>query len=180
MKGHGLLTRIISESKITAPDQILNLLAKKLHYDLDFENSKIEDGMDMGVCMINKKENTISFSGARHPLLIIDKGKHSVIKGDRKSIGGKINDLPFTCNKISISKTANYFMYSDGYIDQFGGKNDKKFKSVNFIKLLESSYGKGAQNHLENLEENFMNWRGQQNRKLSPQTDDVLVIGFSV
>lgn len=87
MKGHGILTRIISESKITRPDLILNILAEKLHYDLDYENSKIEDGMDVSICTIDIKNNSILYAGAKRPLLIIDNGTSSRISGDRMSIG---------------------------------------------------------------------------------------------
>lgn len=180
MKGHGILTGIISENKITEPDQILNLLGEKLHQDLDYENSKVEDGMDVGICTIDKTNQTISFSGARRPLLIIDNNKSTKVLGDRISIGGELNKKNFTCHTLNFSKTANYYLYSDGFIDQFGGEKDKKFKSLNFSKMLLELYGKGADYHLEKIDETFMNWRGLNQRKLTPQTDDILVIGFSV
>jgi hypothetical protein len=113
-------------------------------------------------------------------LLVIDNGSTTRISGDRMSIGGQLLKTKFTCHKITISKTANYFMYTDGYTDQFGGINDKKFKNAKFIKLLEESYGKETKKHIEKIENTFMNWRGLHERKLTPQTDDVLVVGFSL
>lgn len=180
MKGHGILTGIVSDSKITQPDQILNLLAEKFYHDLDYENSKVEDGMDISICTIDQANQTILFAGARRPLLIIDNHQSTKIQGDRISIGGALKQDKFTCYQIRISKTANYFMYTDGYTDQFGGEKNKKFKNPNFTQLLIDTYGKGADYHLEKIESTFMNWRGLNQRKLTPQTDDVLVIGFSI
>ncbi len=180
MKGHGILTGIVSDSKITQPDEILNVLAEKFYQDLDYENSKVEDGMDISICTIDQKNQSILFAGARSPLLIIDNHQATKIHGDRISIGGALKQEKFTCHKITISKTANYFMYTDGYTDQFGGEKNKKFKNPNFTQLLIDTYGKGANYHLEKIESTFMNWRGLNQRKLTPQTDDVLIIGFSI
>lgn len=180
MKGHGILTGIVSDSKITQPDEILNVLAEKFYQDLDYENSKVEDGMDISICTIDQENQSILFAGARSPLLIIDNHQATKIHGDRISIGGALKQEKFTCHKITISKTANYFMYTDGYTDQFGGEKNKKFKNPNFVRLLLETYGHGANYHLNKIEETFMNWRGLNQRKLTPQTDDVLIIGFSI
>jgi len=180
MKGHGLLSRIISDLGIIEPAEILKELHKKLKYDLDFEQSQIEDGMDVAVCVIDKKNETLEFAGARRPLIIIENGHAQKIKGTSKSIGGTFydTDTDFVSNTVELNGNKDFYIFSDGFQDQFGGPNTKKYKTNRFVEFLKTIAFDSPMQQNQSLADELINWRTSKNGGITPQTDDILVIGF--
>ncbi|WP_375562748.1 7TM diverse intracellular signaling domain-containing protein [Bernardetia sp. OM2101] len=190
--GNNLLNQIINEKQLFYPSQILEELHEGVRTILKQDSdsnintlSTSRDGMDIALCVINRKENTLEFAGANRPLWIVKNGNFEEIKGDRKAIGGwqnKGEKREFTTHSIHLNGEMKVYLSSDGYVDQFGGDGQisKKFMSKNFKKLLidMNNNDKTTQN-LENqssiLEEVMKKWKGDE-----PQIDDVLVVGFVV
>ena len=190
--GNNLLNQIVEEKKIFYPSQILEELHKGvrtiLKQDYDSDTNVVNtsrDGMDIALCVIDKKRNILEFAGAHRPLWIIKNGELEEIKGDRKAIGGWQNEQKgekrnFTTHSIPLNGEMNIYLSSDGYVDQFGGqgKTSKKFMSKNLKKLLLNMTNKKQQDlesQCSTLEEVMEKWKGNE-----PQIDDVLIVGFAL
>ncbi|PWJ43150.1 serine phosphatase RsbU (regulator of sigma subunit) [Sediminitomix flava] len=179
MIGSQNLNEITKTKGITAPDEILAELQKAIAVNLDQNNNQNQDGMDMALCCIDMDTKTLSFAGAKNPLTYIDeKGELQTIKGSRASIGGQVEDTdtnPFERHDIQLKEGMQFYLYSDGYQDQFGGPDGKKFMSRRLREHLYSHRKNSLEKQGELLEETFDNWRGRER-----QIDDVMVIGIKV
>ena len=169
------LVEIVKVLKITETDKILNTLHAYICKTLKQDESKNLDGLDIAICSIDKENKQMEYSGARIPLVYIDNQKINIIKGDKYSIGGynkKINRT-YTKHTIELKKGMVFYMFSDGYQDQFGGEKNRRFRIDKFSNLLLeiSNYPMNTQKEI--LYETNINWR-----KTEPQTDDILVMGF--
>ncbi len=148
---------------------------------LQSDTTQVEDGMDGGVCVINKTKQTLEYAGAKHPLILVQNGYLREIKGDRQGINTFRVDIPthFTKHTIDISEPTTFFMYSDGYQDQFGGEQGRKFMKTAFLKLLEQIASKSPTEQKQILEttlDDWMNGNGMQTK----QIDDILVMGVQL
>lgn len=177
MIGTNLLNDIVSIRKITQPDEILGELNSGIRKLLrqDVEGAGSQDGMDITLCSIDKRTQTLRFAGANNHLFYFRGKKLELYKGDRKSVGGfqAGPDKPYTCHEMRYDPGDTFFMFSDGYADQFGGRDDKRMKTRNLIKLLESTLALGLPAQEQLLHEWYDQWKGG-----SRQTDDVLLIGI--
>ncbi|PWJ40757.1 GAF domain-containing protein [Sediminitomix flava] len=177
--GNDLLNETINIRGIESPELVLDMLNKEVNERLNQNDadSQSRDGMDMTLCVINKKESTLEFAGAKNPLFIIKNGELEVIKGDKMPIGGlqKYHEgKSFTKHTLTIDPEANYYMFSDGYADQFGGEDGRKFMMKNFKQLLIDNSSKPMDKQRTMLRRNLMEWMERQ----SVQTDDILVVGM--
>jgi serine phosphatase RsbU (regulator of sigma subunit) len=173
MLGVSLLNEIVLTKRITAPDVILNLLRAKIIEALKQEAaSVVKDGMDMTVCLLNQTNNRLYFSGANNPLYLIRKGKLTQIQGDKMPVA--IHEImdPFTIHEIALERGDTFYTFSDGYADQFGGPQQKKFLTKNFRNLLLSVQNLPMIDQGIELERTFEDYR-----KDVEQIDDVVVIG---
>lgn len=184
MLGTQNLNKIIHEKKITEVDEILNQLHVEIRQALKQEQNDIQDGMDIAICSIDNKQNTIEFAGAKNPLLLIfcendpiETPEEVYFKGDKFSIGGhqKEGERKFSKKVISIEKSCRIFLFSDGYKDQLGGDKYTKYMSKKFRQLLrDNSYVK-FETMEEILDQSHNAWK-----KTHPQTDDILIIGLQM
>ena len=124
MLGVALLNEIIIQNKEPEADKILNDLRKKLKTILD---KKSNDGMDIALCMIDTKKDIMQYAGAYNPLYHIRNNISTEYKATPNPIGNYFNEKPFTKHEIAIKKNDIFYIWSDGYKDQFGGKNNKRF-----------------------------------------------------
>lgn len=173
-----LLNAIINEKHITKPEQILYELDKKVSTSLQNEGTKtLPDGMDMSVCVIDQKNKKLTFSGAKNPLFWIRNGEMTVVKGSKASIGSSAikAEKVFETHSIDIEEGDIFYIFSDGYQDQFGGENDTKYLTKNFRKLLLDISSLPMHSQEKYLEREFNEWK-----KDKEQTDDILVIGFKI
>ncbi len=177
--GFNLLKSIVIERGVEDPAEILNQLNYETidTFKSSGTNRQIQDGMDMSLCVIEHNKNTLVFSGAVNPLCLIRNNEVSLFKGNRFSIGSfKENDSQkFDSHTIPFLPGDNFYMYSDGYIDQFGGSKGKKFKHQRFLHLLLSISHLSMTHQKNELKDNFNRWKGSEE-----QIDDVLVIGFKL
>jgi len=159
------------------PDGILNILRDRVISTLNDTNEEalVQDGMDIALSVYDKKAKTLEFSGAYNPLLVVRNNEIVTLKADRMPIGVHVKDKnKFTAQKIDVKPNDKFYMFSDGYIDQFGGKEDKRLKMKNFKNLILDIHKENFDKQKELLSNHFKNWRGK-----NSQIDDIVIIGFS-
>ncbi len=177
MIGINLLNEIVNRGIVEA-DLILNELHKEVRHALKQKHTESKDGMDMSICVIKKEEKVVDFSGANNPVIYIQNNELKIIKGDKNGIGGdqKETERLFTKHTIKIDTPTTFYIFSDGYSDQFGGGVGKKFYPKYFRQLIFEIYDKPMSEQKNILDKNFNEWKGREYQ----QVDDVLVIGFRV
>ncbi len=175
MLGVSLLNEIILNKKIIQPDQVLNVLREYVVHSLkqSVQTSGVKDGLDMCVCLIDFENNKMQFAGANNPLWIISGGQMNEIKGDKMPVAIHDNMSPFTNHIIDLKKGDTFYIFSDGYADQFGGPQQKKILNKNFKMLLQRFHELPMLEQGAKIDEFFEGWR-----KELEQIDDVCVIGI--
>ena len=176
--GFNLLNRALYEEKLHQPSHILNFLHSGIKSTLrKKETNAIKDGMDIALCKYNYNSYELEYAGALIPLMIIREGKIIEFKADYSQLGEIDEDFfePFTNNKLRVYPGDNVYLFSDGFMDQFGGKYNKKFLKKRFVKTLQENSGKSMQEQEQVLSRTFDNWKGD-----NEQVDDVLVIGIKI
>ena len=178
MIGVDKLNVCVGEKGITSPDKILSFLNEGIKTSLRQDDGKkaTRDGMDAAIITINQKEKTIKYAGAHRPLWFIQKGELHEIRATKVAVGGftPINQV-YELHEMKIEETTSFYMTSDGYADQFGGPNDKKFKVKAMKTLLIDNYKKPMTEQQEVLEQEMKAWS-----KGYEQVDDICVIGVVV
>jgi tetratricopeptide (TPR) repeat protein/serine phosphatase RsbU (regulator of sigma subunit) len=196
MLGITMFNDLIGDNCFDAPGAILDRLRENVKELLEQEGNTDEqkDGMDLAIAILNKNTREIHFSGANNPLYIIRKkgepdpngleqftslenGEYKLfeLKGDKQPIGTHWEETPFRTTSVKLREEDSFYLFSDGYIDQFGGVDRKKFKSMNFKKLLLSVQQECMEKQRETLEHTFDQWRGPHE-----QIDDIIVLGVKV
>lgn len=178
MLGYSYLNEIANNYKITKASLILNRLRNYIKTALrqTGKEDEAKDGMDMALCVLDLETRNLQFSGAYNPLYLIRNKKLMEIKGDKMPIGIYINEKKsFTNHEQTLKKGDIIYIFSDGYIDQFGGEKGGKFKSRPFKDLLLDIYGKPMNEQKEILNTTLEDWKGA-----NAQVDDILVMGFRI
>lgn len=176
--GHSILDNIVHNERIVDPSRILSSLDEKVREILSQQEIRSSSyGMDAAVIKIDHKNNRIIFAGARRPIYIIKNGELTEIKGDKATIGESFQFAPpvFTEHIIDIQKGDVVYAFSDGYADQFGEQQNKKYMSKKFKDLLLKIHGFPMLSQLNSIEEELKKWMGN-----NEQTDDILVLGFRI
>ncbi|MGJ3235103.1 PP2C family protein-serine/threonine phosphatase [Marivirga sp.] len=173
------MNQIVLQEKITDPAAILNKLHEGVNSYLKQSQTDNQDGMDASIVVIDEKNKLMNFAGAKNPLVIVNDNKEvEVIKGDKMSIGGKRKigiEGNFTSHSIDYNPLNTFYIFSDGFQDQFGGPNDKKFMVRSLRKLLQEIADKEMKDQFHILKKRFDDWKHGYS-----QTDDVLLIGFKL
>ncbi|MDQ3393075.1 MAG: serine/threonine-protein phosphatase, partial [Bacteroidota bacterium] len=174
--GYFLLNDIVRSRKISDPGLILDQLDEGVTQTLkqDMDDSKTKDGMDIALCKINLKKGEVEYAGAHRSLYYVHDGELTEFKGNKFPIGGGIykNQTNFTNNKIKFSKGDSIFFCSDGFPDQFGGPDIRKFGPQRLRELILSNLNEKMEKVHEVIDTEWGNWKGE-----GKQTDDVLLIG---
>jgi len=129
--------------------------------------------MDIAICSIEK--NTLKYAGAHNPLWIIRNNERIEYKANKQPIGKYDNLQPYTSHSIEVFKQDTIYIFSDGYVDQFGGEKGKKLKTTNFKKLLLSIQHEEMSKQKQLIDKAFEDWKGN-----NEQLDDVCVIGVRI
>ncbi|EAY29198.1 7TM diverse intracellular signaling domain-containing protein [Microscilla marina] len=176
--GNNLLNQIILEQKIVAADVVLHELNVHVKQSLKQNETHNRDGMDITLVVIDQQQKTMDFAGAQNPLYCIQNEELKVIKGTKSSIGGRHHnsDVLYDSCRISIDHPTTFYMASDGFQDQFGGKDNKKFMVRRFRKLLYEIHRKPMPEQKEILEQTLSEWMQGEYE----QIDDILVIGVKL
>jgi serine phosphatase RsbU (regulator of sigma subunit) len=177
--GFNQLNNAVIVQKARKASDILNELNKGVIQTLN-ENtgeSSIKDGMDMSLCVFDFKNNRMDFAGANNPIFIVRKNKLMKYKGNRFPIGAFVDNQPqqFTNNEIELQSGDMLYMFSDGYADQFGGPENKKFFTKRFEQLLLEIHTRSMEEQKEILKTTLYEWMGS-----NSQVDDILVIGIRI
>lgn len=177
MIGMNFLNQLVVENKLTDTAIILNKLHNKVKEALASnteEKRESNDGMDIALIKINKAENNLQFSGAVRPFYYFENNTLYLVKGDRYSIGGIKDEVtPFISHSFKLNSLQSFYLFSDGFADQFGGNSGKKFMLKNFQNLLVSIQELSIEEQENDINNAFMEWKGQ-----FEQVDDILVMGF--
>ncbi len=175
MIGNDLLNQIIIEKGIVRPSEILNRLNKGVKRALKQEsaNSETTDGMDIALCSIDLKNRTMEYAGAMRPLFHASEEFNKVL-GDKASVGGATNEnYQFTNHELNLKPGDSIYIFTDGYVDQFGGEKGKKFMTKNFKNLLAEIHQKNMSEQHQIINNTLIEWSREKE-----QVDDILVIGI--
>ena len=174
MLGVTLLNEIINGKHILMPDQIIENLRQGIIKSLKqvAEEDSIKDGMDIAVCVVDFDKNILWYAGANSPLYLVRGSELTHYRADKMPVAIHYRMEPFTLHKIDLQKGDAFYIFSDGYADQFGGPKQKKFMSNQLRETLVTMAGMPMLKQGEKLNEIFEGWRGD-----SPQIDDVTLIG---
>lgn len=175
--GYFLLNDIVRSRNIVDPGKILDLLDEGVTQTLrqDHGDAATKDGMDIALCRINTKTNTVEYAGAHRPLYVMKCGVLEEIKGNKFPVGGGLykNQTNFTTSKVHLHPGDGIYFSSDGFPDQFGGSEGRKFGSKRMRELVEELHPKPATEAGQAFDHAWETWRKDQK-----QTDDVLLIGI--
>lgn len=181
MLGNTLLRDVVDKKKIMAPDQILTYLNVEIVKLLHQQDNGNNDGMDMTVVCVDDQAQTLTFAGAHHKMVYVQDGATYIVSGDRCGVGGnsqKTKDTTFvtyTIDFIEGEEQPMFYLFSDGFRDQFGGKENKKYSLSKLVKTLQKNHQEPAERQRELLTEELITWMKEGNET---QIDDVLVLGF--
>jgi len=184
--GYNILKEItLNNDADIAPSVIMDKMSKgvvdTLNPKYDIEDDKIasqtKDGMDMSLCSVDYEKMELQYAGANNPLYLIRNGELIQYKANKFPIGFRADDIihDFTNNVIPVQKGDTFYVFSDGYADQFGGPKGKKFMTGRFRDLLIETSKLSIEKQKYFLDTTLKNWRGE-----LEQVDDVLVIGVRV
>lgn len=187
MIGYDMLKNIITVQDVVDPGQILQLMnngvvsmlrhsgGQEFGHELD-----VNDGMDMSVCVIDKVKKRLYFSGAINPLYLIRDNEILIYKGSRYAVGQVEveGENLFPTEVIDLHSDDVCYLFSDGYVDQFGGSEGKKFKYRRFRHLLLRIHRLGHVSQSTNIESMMNEWMNSSGKR-HQQVDDMLILGFS-
>lgn len=171
------LNKAVNEFGLIHPNDILNKTRELVIERFEKAEEDVNDGMDIALCAYFPKSKQLEYSGAHNPLWIIRNGSDEVeaYRANKQPIGQHIDLSGFDNHKVQLNEGDSIYLFSDGYIDQFGGEKGKKLKSTNFKRLLLSIQDLPMDKQHVHLKEYFEEWRGSEE-----QLDDVCVIGLKV
>jgi len=172
-----IMYKVINDQKIHSPAKALNAIDERLVSLIKKSSeSSANDGMDIALCTYHQKERKFLYAGAHRPLLLIRNKEIIEYRPSKFSIGGHSTDgKDFALNEIDAQPGDVFYLLTDGYADQFGGDNGKKFKFKNFKDLVLNISDKPMKEQKLILDETFEAWKGT-----LEQIDDVCVIGVKV
>jgi len=179
MLGYILLNQTITNPKVRTAAEVLNYLDHNLPKNLNSTNSEqnIRDGMDMSLCIFNFNSMKMEFAGANNHCWIIRDNQIIELRGDKQAISASVdlekND--FTNHIFNLKENDTIYLFTDGYADQFGGPNEKKFSYKRMRELLIANNDQSIQQQKESLEAAFEEWRGD-----LEQIDDVCIVGIKI
>jgi len=167
------LNRAVKEFKLNETGIILDKTCELVVDTFAKSNQDVKDGMDISLLSIDMINKKVQWSGANNPLLYFD-GKELIEKtADKKPIGKSDHSNAFTTHTIEYIPGTTFYLFTDGYADQFGGPNGKKFKYQQFRAMLAENAHKDPIAQHSFLDATFENWKGN-----LEQIDDVCVIGI--
>jgi len=178
MLGISFLEEIIFRKHISKPSEILNSLRSQIKQSLRQSGkfSKSKDGMDMAICIIDKDNLKMQYAGAYNPLYLVRNNEFIEIKATRNPVGIYLNEIPFANNEIQLQKGDIFYIFSDGFYDQFGGEKGGKYTSKRFKKFIIAKHKEPINKQTKIFENEFARWTSN----TYSQIDDVLIVGVKL
>jgi serine phosphatase RsbU (regulator of sigma subunit) len=170
---HNAMNRAVREFNLTSPGAILDKTTDLVLEQFEKSEEEVKDGMDIALCKLN--ESSVEYAGANNPLWIVRGEEIIEIKADKQPVGKFHKRTNFTTHKIDLLKGDTIYIFSDGYVDQFGGENGKKFKAKAMRSLLLSIQNLSMEEQREKIITTFNDWKAD-----FEQVDDVCLIGVRI
>ncbi len=183
MLGTSYLNEIVTSEIFLQPAEILNKLRDKVVKELSGTEGETKDGMDISLIALNLQTNELQWAGANNPFYLIRNNEQRAInneqltevKADKQPIGFHPKPFPFTNHNFNVQKGDSFYIFTDGYADQFGGPKGKKFRYSQFEKIFVSIQNQSMEKQKEILNETIDKWKGN-----LEQVDDICVIGVRI
>ena len=167
------LNRSTSEFGLTEPGVILDKTRDLVIGEFEQSDEQVSDGMDIAFCCL--EGNSLKYAGANNPLWVINENGVTEIKSDKQPIGKYPKNMPFTTHTLELQKGDTIYLFSDGFPDQFGGENEKKYKRKKMKDFLISVRAHSMKEQHELLNQEFESWKGK-----FEQLDDVCIMGVRI
>jgi tetratricopeptide (TPR) repeat protein len=180
MLSNQLLYDVIITQQVKQPNLVLNQLRIEIRRALNQTLSQARDGMDIALVCIDHNEKKLQFAGAGNPLIYFQNNELFEIKGDPSTIGGnaKSYEKDFTLHTLDIQLPTTFYLFSDGFQDQFGGERGRKFMHKRFKETLQHLHQENIETQLSILDNTFIEWTTAYEKQ--KQIDDILVIGVQL
>lgn len=181
--GNNQMHNIINENPLLSPGEVLS----KLHYKIikalkvEKDSTEVNTGMEMALCIIDKKNNLLTYAGANMPLFVLRDDHIEEIEPTKQGIGYSaffrkaLENIEFKNNTIKLEDDVSYYMTTDGIIDQFDHNNKNKYGKQRLLDLLIKTGKQNMASQKQNIISDINIWKGE-----TPQTDDVSLVGFRV
>ena len=172
------INRAINEFGLIHPGDILGTVSEIMQQELNrHKDTTVHDGMDIALICIDFENKQIEYAGAHNPLIIVRRNKIININADKKPIGyfvfNRSND--FENHTFKFHKNDKFYIFSDGFADQFGGPKDKKYSYKRLMEIILANSKLNFDEQKEELEKSYLDWKGDED-----QIDDILVLGFTI
>lgn len=167
------LNRSLKEYRLSKPGEILDKAREIVINEFAKSGDDVKDGMDIALCKLSNQQ--LWFAGAHNPLWIIRRNEIIQVKGNKQPIGKFEHSSPFETHHLFLEKDDMIYVFSDGYVDQFGGQNGKKLKSKKMRAIFLEAAQLPINEQKDFIEQAFQNWRGSYE-----QVDDICVLGVRV
>jgi serine phosphatase RsbU (regulator of sigma subunit) len=169
------LNRSVKEFGLTETGRILDKTRELVLETFEKSVNEVKDGMDISLLCIDKNNKQFFWSGANNPLWYIQNNELQEIKADKQPIGKTDYAKPFTTHKVSYDTETVFYLFTDGYADQFGGPKGKKFKYKPMQELLISIQQLSMEEQADIINKTFNDWKNE-----LEQVDDVCIIGIKI
>lgn len=169
------LSRTVREFNLTDPALILNMVRDIVIESFTNSYEEVKDGMDIALISLDVKTKVLRFAGANSNLYVFSNDELTILKGDRQPIGKYVVSNDFNVQEIQLKPGDAFYMFTDGYADQFGGPHGKKFKTTPFIEMLESIQHLPMREQKKHIEAVFTEWSLNHE-----QVDDICVVGVKI
>ncbi|MFT5820244.1 MAG: serine phosphatase RsbU (regulator of sigma subunit) [Crocinitomix sp.] len=178
--GNTLMNQIVNEDGVIKPSEILEKLNAGIVQSLQQTQNEesAQDGMDISVCCIDHSANSLTMAGAMNAVYLFQDDEIKTLKADLRTIGGYVRkgrSIEFKEQEIAIKRGDRIYMFSDGFMDQFGGTKDEKYNISRFKKLIIELKDIPVDNQEDAFRKSHLDWKGN-----GVQTDDILVVGAEV
>jgi serine phosphatase RsbU (regulator of sigma subunit) len=157
------------------PGTLLEKVADYLSANLSSDNLQLADGMDISIACLDTSTNTLHWAGANNPLWVLRAGTVQQYTPTKRPVGKSDLTTPFETNIVLLQPKDRLYLFSDGYVDQFGGPKNKKLKRGTFIQVIEEHADIPLMEQMNAIKSTFFDWKGQEE-----QVDDVCIMGVEI
>lgn len=170
-----VLNQIANSTANDLPSELIKSLDERVTKYLTLNSNFAHDSLEIGIIRFNTETNQITFAGSKRPLVIIRNGEEKIFQGSRFVIGNPKAQKKLEDVIIDVEPNDMVYLFSDGFSDQFGSAENKKFGSKRFVELLKSISTLAVKEQSIELQKIFDEWKGNY-----PQMDDVIVLGLKI